>query len=588
MSSSALDGLNLFSDDENLDVFLRRMAKPLAEEDKARLKNIGHFAATRLEAQAEMSDRHYPPQLRDMPDSDASIDRRVNRLTINPEYEDCQQEIYRNGVLARCFDEKNPAPHTLPFITQYLLSKSDISTGCPFAMTHPAAVILDQFADKAIKNRYLPEILRTDGKAVICGTWATEKHSGSDVGGSVTKAIPDADQPKGVKLHGHQFFTSAYGFKRFIGLKTARPEGGKDGVKGLGLYLVPSHIDEDWEVPNNIEPTSLKRKMGTKGLPTAEVELKGAQAYEIVPEGKGINAMMAALGCSRVHNAMAAAGTMHRSYLEALHWAKNRVTFGKPLIERPMIQKRILDIATQWKAGTALAFEAARSYDDAQTDPKHASWMRLTTALAKFKTAEQSVWCAQKALELVGGNGYTEDYAVSRLFRDAMVLPVWEGPEQIQALELVRILAKEPEVARQFIGRMGAIATALPSEMQEEQNTLKALAGDLTKTLDSLGKSPENAEVFADDLLHSMSNMLSYALMCEEAAWELAHDNNASKLLFTRQFHRSLTMSALGAPDLESASLLSHFNDVVNGKVISHHDLSNADPHAEQDGLTPP
>ena len=73
----------------------------------------------------------------------------------------------RSGVIARCYDADEPAPHLLPFLTQYLVSKSDISTGCPFAMTHPTSVVLDKIAPAEIKAKFLPEILKTDGTATI-------------------------------------------------------------------------------------------------------------------------------------------------------------------------------------------------------------------------------------------------------------------------------------------------------------------------------------------------------------------------------------------------------------------------------------
>lgn len=567
--SEATEKLNFFDQDENLQVFLNSLPAPLSDEDKARLSKIGHFAATRLDEQARVSDAYYPPQLRDMPSSNAAPHPRKNLLTINPEYEACQQEMYKNGILARVFDTDSPAPHLLTFLTQYLVSKADISTGCPLAMTHPAAVLLDKMADQKIKDQYLPEILNTEGNAVICGTWATERHSGSDVGGTTTTAqLNDANEKK-YRLHGHQYFTSAFGFKRFIGLKTARPEGGAKGSKGLGLYLVPSHIDEDWSIGNNLDVTSLKRKLGTKGLPTVEVDLNGALAYEIAPEGKGIHAMMAALGCSRVHNAMAAAGSMHRSYIEAVHWAEERVTFGKPLIERPMVQKRILDIATQWKAGSALAFEAALSYDVAAKDPAEEPWMRIVTALAKYKTAEQSVWCAQKALELVGGNGYTEDYATARLFRDSMVLPVWEGPEQIQALELMRMVGQNTQGNDLFVDKIEDMIETLPDEMKSERSTLNLLLDDLYHSLGQLKNNPQDTELVADEFLHLMSNVLTYALMCKEAAWELEHNNDSGKLLFTRNFYQGLQNSGFGAPSFEPSDLHKNFNAVIEGIAIA-------------------
>ena len=559
-------GLNFFDTDINLHLFLERAAPGLLQRRSAVLGRIGAFAGDRLDRQAEQSDQDFPPVLKDVPDNRTAPTGRRNEIRLNWEYEECQQELYKSGIVAVCFDKSAPESHILPFVSMYMVAQSDIATGCPFAMTHPTAYVLDRLAPQAVKDKYLPEILRTDGKTAICGTWATERHSGSDIGGTVTTALRQDDGS--YRLQGHNWFTSAFGFRKFMGIKTARVVGAPAGGKGLGLYLVPSHIDDDWVVANNLDITHLKRKLGTRALPTVEVDLQGALAYEIVPAGQGLKAMMTALGCSRAHNAMGAAGVMRRAYMESLCWAGSRETFGKTLIERPMVQKRILDIAVQWMAGSALAFEAARSFDDAAKDSRKEPWMRIVTALAKFRTAEQAVWCAQKALELVGGNGYTEDYATARQFRDAMVLPVWEGPEQIQALELMRMIAGTEPGDRLFLGKIASVRDALPAVMNGEKTTLSALAGMLDDSFKKLRAEPQKAELVADEFLHTMSDILTYALLCEEAAWSLANKHDGTKLLVCRAYHSRVWPGELAAPSFSPGPLLRHFIHIVQAAPI--------------------
>ena len=566
-------GLNFFDTDVNLHLFLERAAPGLLQRRGAVLGRLGAFAGDRLDRQAEQSDQDFQPALKDLPDHGTAPTGRRNEIRLNLEYEECQQELYKSGIVAVCFDTSAPESHILPFVSMYMVAQSDIATGCPFAMTHPTAYVLDRLAPQAVKDKYLPEILRTDGKTAICGTWATERHSGSDIGSTVTTASRQDDGR--YRLQGHNWFTSAFGFKKFMGIKTARVAGAPPGGKGLGLYLVPSHIDDDWAVGNNLDITHLKRKLGTKGLPTVEVDLRGALAYEIVPAGQGLKAMMTALGCSRAHNAMGAAGVMRRAYMESLCWASNRETFGKKLIERPMVQKRILDIAVQWMAGSALAFEAARSFDDAAKDSRKEPWMRIVTALAKFRTAEQAVWCAQKALELVGGNGYTEDYATARQFRDAMVLPVWEGPEQIQALELMRMIAGAEPGDRLFLEKLASVRDALPAAMDNEKITLSTLADTMEDAFNTLRAEPQKAELVADEFLHNMSDVLTYALLCEEAAWGYATKNDGTKLLVCRAYHTRIWPGKFAAPSFSPGALLRHFNHIVQAAPIPHAPGSN-------------
>jgi acyl-CoA dehydrogenase len=439
-------------------------------------------------------------------------------------------------------------------------------------MTHPVAYVLDRIAPQDVKDRFLPEITRTDGKTAVCGTWATERHSGSDVGASVTKAEKQADGSH--RLTGHNWFTSAFGFKKFLAIKTARPGGAPAGSKGLALYLVPSHTDASWSDANEYAITHLKRKLGTKGLPTVEVTLNGTQAYEIAPQGEGLKAMMTALTCSRVHNSMAAAGVMHRAYMEAMCWASHRETFGKKLIERPMVQKRLLELNTEWAAGTALAFAAATGFDAsaraAKPDPAQEAWMRLVTALAKFKTAEQAVWCAQKALELTGGNGYTEDYPTARQFRDAMVLPVWEGPEQIQALELMRMIAAPGAAGgKLFTEKMQQVHDSLPAELAQERAALVMLQGMIGRGLIELAKKPQQAELVADEFLHKMADILAYTLLVEDAAWRLAHENDAAGILTARHFNELRFGGRLQSPVFAKSALHAHFNEAASGAAIA-------------------
>lgn len=561
-------GLNFYTCDKNLQRFLERSAPGMLARRAQMLEDFGAFCGGELDAQAAYSDRIHPPVLRrEVTDPIHPGDRR-GHVYLNPRYEAVQQELYKRGFLSYVFDPATPEPHILPFVAGYLVGKSDIATGCPFAMTHPVALLIDRHAQPDVKARFLPEILRTDGNTAVGGTWATEKHSGSDIGNTQTKAADNGDGT--VSLHGDNWFTSAIGFNHFLTVKTARPEGAPSGGKGLGLYLVPSHIDPGWQIPNNYDVVHLKEKVGTRGLPTAEVKLEGTTAYELAPAGGGLKMMMEALSCSRVHNAMAAAGVMHRAVMEALCWASHRAPFGKPLVEQPMIQKRILDMQTEFLSGSALAFEAARSFDAAQHDDAHKPWSRVATALAKYRTAEQAIWCARKALELVGGNGYTEEYPVARIYRDAEVLNVWEGPEQIQALELMRMLGQEGGGAA-YLKKLADIAIALPDSLSAQRQNIETLAMEMTSALTDLASRPTAVSQAADEYLEKMSDVLAYALLCEEGAWEAAYCNDAEKILFADRFF-DRTFGPYTRPGLDAPLLQREFGRVAGGQGFAPSD----------------
>ena len=157
--------------------------------------------------------------------------------------------------------------------------------------------------------------------------------------------------------------------------------------------------------------------------------------------------MMAALEYSRVHNAVGAAGVQRRALREALQWAKSRRAFGHVLADYPMVQHELLGIRVRFETAALLAFEAALTFDSAIVDTQKGTWL-LVTALAKYLTAEGAIRACRATLELVGGNGYTSDYPIARIYRDSQVLTVWEGPANIQALELLRLFT--PKCAGQF------------------------------------------------------------------------------------------------------------------------------------------
>src|SRR3989441_1766015 len=186
-------GLNFFDTDANLNLCLVGAAAVLLDRRGAVLGRLGAFAGDRLDRQAERSDQNFPPALKDLPDNRTAPTGRRNEIRLNLEYEECQQELYKSGIVAACFDKSAPESHILPFVSMYMVAQSDIATGCPFAMTHPTAYVLDRLAPQAVKDKYLPEILRTDGETAICGTWVTERHSGSDIGGTVTTAFRQDD-----------------------------------------------------------------------------------------------------------------------------------------------------------------------------------------------------------------------------------------------------------------------------------------------------------------------------------------------------------------------------------------------------------
>ena len=378
------------------------------------------------------------------------------------------------------------------------------------------------------------------------------------------------EQPDGtLRAFGLKWFTSNAGSG--VALATLRKRGAGEGDKGIGLYIVPSHIDEHWQIRNEYDVVHLKEKMGTRALATGEIQLNGALVHELLPPGEGLRAMMEVLGCSRVHNAMAAAGMMRESVMETLCWTTHRKPFNKPLIDEIPSQKRLIAMTTQWHAGTALAFESARLYDVAETGtPEDAIWARLITALAKYRTADQAEWVAGRGKILHGAAGYVEDYPMTRINRDTQVLSVWEGPEQVQAKEVIRMIAGKQPGDEIYIRRLRAVSDALPDQSfaLDKTNLSQRLhfLEDSVKYLRT--QSKEAAVQVEDEYLDIMSHVAAYALLLQEAAWELQHENDAKKHLLARQYHDDVLSRVKMMPDFQVSLLQKNFDALVKGAAI--------------------
>ena len=299
-------------------------------------------------------------------------------------------------------------------------------------------------------------------------------------------------------------------------MATARPEGAPEGSAGLGLYIVPSHLADG--SPNHYRIRRLKDKLGTKGLPTGEIDLLGAEAVEIAPPPHGFKLMMEALEYSRVHNAVGSVGVQRRALREALAWTKSRHAFGHVLAGYPMVQDELLRMRVEFEAGALLAFEAAITFDEVQRDAERRTWLRLSTAFAKYLTAEYAIAASRAALELIGGNGYTSDYPVARLLRDAQVLTVWEGPANIQALELPRLLGPKYRGWEQYQARVRGIVEKLPEALIRLRMGLDARLETDAEAVGITTRNDKSAKLYARKLLHRLSQTLAFALLCEAAS----------------------------------------------------------------------
>ncbi len=320
------------------------------------------------------------------------------------------------------------------FALGYLLA--DTGLYCSLIVTNQTAYAIYKYAPG--QKSWLEPLLSGDAWGA---TWMTETQGGSDLGANRTSA---AWREGEWRLSGlDKYFASNAGLAD-LSVVTARVEGAPQGPKGISLFLVP-RLNVAGEL--NFKVRRLKRKSATRAVPTGEVELENSLAYLVGEAGLGIYYTLEDLTVSRLANAVGAMGLAHKAHLETLYRVQRRSAFGQPLASHALIRNDLTDMAVRMAGGLALSFHAVQAFDEAwQETPPYTSayhYARFLSHLAKNRTAEASISITQLAMELFGGIGFLDDFAVARLHRESLVTAIWEGGSNIQALDMLESIQKK-------------------------------------------------------------------------------------------------------------------------------------------------
>ncbi len=272
-------------------------------------------------------------------------------------------------------------------------------------------------------------------------TWMTETQGGSDLGANLT--IAHRENGSWRLLGNHKYFASNAGLAD-IALVTARPEGTESGPKGIALFLVP-RVDQGNHL--NFFVRRLKDKSATRAVPTGEVEFHDSQAYLVGQAGLGIYYTLENLTVSRLANAVGAMGLTRKAHLESLFRVRSRTAFSKLLVDHPLIQWDLTDLAVRTAGGLCLVFHAVQKFDESwKEEPPYTigyHYARFLSHLAKNRTAKHAAESTRLAMELFGGLGFLDEYPISRLHREALVTAIWEGTSNIQALDMLEAMHKK-------------------------------------------------------------------------------------------------------------------------------------------------
>jgi acyl-CoA dehydrogenase len=388
-------------------------------------QDFGILAGGQAYEIADWVDRTAPPEMI-MHDLDGN---RVDRARLDPAH---AQLLKALASINRPPYEGGSWLHHFAF--GYLLA--DPGLYCSLIVTNQTAYAIYKYAPQY--SGWLEALLHGE---MWGATWMTETQGGSDLGANNTIA---KFENGAWRLYGEdKYFASNAGLAD-LAIATARPLGAPEGPKGLALFLVP-RLDEENKL--NYTVRRFKRKSATRAVPTGEVEFDGCQAYLVGEAELGIYYTLENLTVSRLANAVGAMGLARKAHLESLFRVKARSAFGKPLVAHPLVRYDLTDLAVRTAGGLALAFHAIAAFDQSWTDrPPYTSsyhYARFLSHLAKNRTAEHAAEATSRAMEIFGGIGFLEDFAVSRLHREALVTALWEGASNIQALDMLEAMQKK-------------------------------------------------------------------------------------------------------------------------------------------------
>jgi acyl-CoA dehydrogenase len=363
--------------------------------------------------------------------------RRVDEILYPPEYWRMLKKGYGAGVLRRAFEDDSLLPS---FFLIYLTSFYDCGLSCPYTVSLSTALPLSKYGGAALKERFLPKLLRDDDAVWQGATWMTEIKGGSDLGANVeTVAVP---QGVAWRLTGDKYFASNAGAE--LAVVAARPEGAPAGVRGLALFLVP-RLRQSGELNYTIR--RLKDKIATRSVPTGEVELRDSEAYLLGAADDGIYLILEVLNVSRIANSFGSVALAQRAMADALQFSESRVAFGRRILDHPMLLRQFEERIQNLRSAFALAWEAGQLLNEVWRERRpysdHYHLFRLLAHLAKYWTAEFAVQTAKWSMEVHGGLGVLEEFRVERWLREAMILAIWEGTAHRQLLDALEVIERK-------------------------------------------------------------------------------------------------------------------------------------------------
>ncbi|KOG31209.1 acyl-CoA dehydrogenase family protein [Streptomyces resistomycificus] len=502
-----LTGYDVFTGDRVLTAAVDRHTAPGVIEDvRGELAALGRAAGSAQLQEWGAQANENPPTLR-------THDRhghRVDEVDFHPAWHRLLGKGVSGGLTAAWSRPAGQVRRAAAFV---VWTQVDAGNLCPLSMTHAAVPALR--TDPALAAEWEPrltsmvydrELRPARLKAgALFGMGMTEKQGGSDVRANTTAATPLAEDGT-YELTGHKWFCSAPMSDGFLVLAQA--------PQGLTCFLVPRVLEDDTR--NVFMIQRLKDKLGNRSNASGEVEFDGTWARRVGEEGHGVRTIIEMVAATRLDCVLGSAGLMRQAVAQAVHHCTHREAFGAKLVDQPLMRNVLADLALESEAATTLALRLAAAYDDGGEQER--ALLRIAVPAAKYWVTKRCTPVTVEASECLGGNGYVEESGMPRLVRESPLNSIWEGAGNVQALDVLRALRREPMALNAYLQEVGAARGA--------DHRLDAAIKDLLTELADL----EGVEGRARRLTERLALVLQGSLLVRYAPPEVADAFCASRL----------------------------------------------------------
>ncbi len=440
------EGINLYRLDLPLQDWIAHQGGVWAD---ARLDAYGALAGGPLLEAGVLANQN-KPLLR----SHDRYGHRIDQVDFHPAYHQLMTAAIEHGIPSLPWTEPRPGAHVARAGLMYLHNQADAGTSCPLTMTFASVPAIrlqpelaEQWLPKILAGTYDPANRPLAQKAgATIGMAMTEKQGGTDVRANTTRAyaVGAPGPSQAYELVGHKWFCSAPMCDAFLTL--AQTE------KGLSCFLLPRHRPDGSRNAFHIQ--RLKDKLGNWSNASSEVEYRGALAWMVGEEGRGVPTIIEMVAMTRFDCMIGSSSLMRQALSQALHHCAHRQVGGRPLTEQPLMQNVLADLALESEAALALTLRMGRALDNL-ADEREARFARLVTAVGKYWICKRAPNAIYEASECLGGAGYVEESILPRLYREAPVNSIWEGSGNVQCLDVLRALSKEPGVLDALFDGLG-------------------------------------------------------------------------------------------------------------------------------------